>query len=463
MIMLPRTPKSGFFCVALIGFIGVFSFLSPAERPEDALNRFAAAFVGRDSEALGKMVHPDVAEGKELRKSDISAFLDRFKGIASGVREIRILKRFTSEDGKTERCEASLVFDASATAPGYDIPMTLNMKLLWVLEEKRWWYERPMELHYTVSSSWTYPTRDQEDVGARFQAALDTLDKLEQEETVAPLYEKSSSGETAAVNYNEMSSLYAGERGAKGPTPDARGVDALLKGATKPAGSLLKMFHGDFKASEDDTRPPVPWDAFRDYVRAAVERAKSFERRGDSKKAEEIYRRVYSLGGQLLAEPGGLLFLTWGASFQEAGAKELARMLVKRAHKEAERYAHAANLASRKLELAKTAMSALEDTTDYHSLKAAIIAANRKGDVNFRPWGVRTLVLYALKGAPAKTEIMRKVNCLTIVRNLKMQEVASRELDTIAAEPTGRVKAFVERQKARILSEKSFAAMGGFK
>jgi hypothetical protein len=260
-----------------------------------------------------------------------------------------------------------------------------------------------------------------------------------------------------------MSTLYSSERGKKGVEPNSRGVEVFLKGAAKPSGGLLSLFHGDFKAPPEDPRPPVPYEAFRDYAQAAIGRAKAAEGRGDLRKAELIYRRIFSLGGQFLAEPGGLRFLTWGTTFQETGARELERILKAGAPPEAKRYAETARLSSRKLELVKTAMTSLEDTADYHSLKAAIIASGRTGDVNFRPWGVNALVIYALKGAPAKSETLRKLKCLVLIRNAKMQELAAQELDALAAEPSGKVRAFVEQQKAKALSDRVYVGLGGFK
>lgn len=441
----------------------MFSFLYPSEAPDEALKRFAAAVVSQDAETMRQMIHPDVVEGKELSRKETESFVGRFKGIVEGVREARVLQRLKSEDGKTERFEGLVIFGVSAPPEGYEGPMTLEMTLLFVLEDKKWWFERPLSLHYTVISSAPYPTKDQEDIATRFEASLNALNKLVAEGGPPASPTPTESSESAAAEYKELNALYSSERGKKGVDVASRGVDILLKGAAKPYGGLLSVFHGDFKATPQDMRPATPFDAFKDYARAAMGRAKASEARGDGRKAENIYRGVYSLGGQFLAEPGGLRFFTWGTTFQQVSANELARTLKTSAPQEAKRFEESARLNSRKLELVKTAMTSLEDMADYHSLKAAIIAANRIGDVNFRPWGVNTLVLYALKGAPAKSEAMRKVKCLMLVRNAKMQELAARELDALAAEPSGKVRSFVDQQKAKARADRIYVGLGGFK
>jgi hypothetical protein len=94
---------------------------------------------------------------------------------------------------------------------------------------------------------------------------------------------------------------------------------------------------------------------------------------------------------------------------------------------------------------------------EYGSLKAATIAAQRDRDWNFRPWGINTLAIFALKGAPARSDVIAKAGEFVLVSNPVMQKTASDVLDKLGSDPSGRLKTFVQDQKTWVRSHEVFA------
>jgi hypothetical protein len=99
---------------------------------------------------------------------------------------------------------------------------------------------------------------------------------------------------------------------------------------------------------------------------------------------------------------------------------------------------------------------------NYAALKAAIMAAQRDGDPNFRPWAVNTLAIFALKGAPASNEVIAKAGGFVLVSNPEMQKSAADALEQLASDPTGRMRSFVEDQKNWIRTHEVYAAVRTF-
>jgi hypothetical protein len=451
--------NSTFFCLAFLGVGAFLPFFGGTEGPELAVARFATAFEAQDADALLGMLDPEVVAGKDVGVTDVKQFLGRFPKSSFKQEKYRIDKRFTSEDKQTERFQATILFQAPSPSKRYQGSCTLNVTLLWMLENGKWWIERPLSIFYRVTTSDAFPTAAQTDVAARFQATLSVLDKLglPGNEDV-DLLPAGTSG-TAVSEYRELEGLYLQERAKKGGVdPGAKGVHVLLKAAGKSQGGLLEIYHGDFPAGPNDKRRPVPWDMFRDYVAGAVKLAKTYERKSHEDRAEAVYRALLSLGRQFLDEPGGLQFVTWGLTFQKQGAEELGRLLSATKRPGKEKALNLANLASRRLDLVQTALQCLDDMAEYRSLQAAITAAERTGDAVFRPWGINTLAILAVKNAPASRDVCDAAGGMVIVENPNMRKAALNALDSIANEPSGAVKSFIQRQKEWVTGHQVYGA-----
>ena len=270
---LPRL-KAGVCCCAAIGLVGLLPFFSTPEDPQQALTRFANMFLAQDAGAVLRIIHSDIVSGKEIGVKDVDSFLKRFPAKSLRLKEARIDERYKSEDGKTERFKATLSFFGPALAPKYPGPAVLHMTLLWVMDDGKWWLERPLSIGYTINTAAIYPTPQQEETAERFLATLTVLDRLglpgpEDLQFLGP-------GEQGAAidQYKELENLYKAEKGRGGVDPGGRGVQVLLKAAAKSRGGLLQIYHEDFKSGPEDKRKPVPWEMFKDYVEAAVKRGK---------------------------------------------------------------------------------------------------------------------------------------------------------------------------------------------
>lgn len=461
--MLGKISSIRYFSVAMIGFLGVFSFLGTTETPEEAVKRFVRVFTAQDSLGLMKMIQPEIIDEKEIGPKEVEAFLTRYHGRSQRLETFRIDQRLRSDDGKTDRFQATLVFRGPALSARYSGPSTLEMSLLWVFEQGKWWLERPLSISYHATSTAPYPTSEQNEVAMRFRTALQILDKIGMlGKADLPLAALPTRG-IAVQAYRELERLHKGERGPGGVDANARGVTVMLKAASRTQGGFLKIYHGDFSTSALDQRRAVPWDMFRDYILAAINRAKKQEKIGEPEKAEMIYRRIISLGRQFLDEPGGLHFVTWGLTFQRMGALELARLLDKQHSPEKGKVREFIRLTSRRLDLIRTAFNCLDDMADYRALEAATIAAARVGDVNFRPWGINTLAIFALKGAPARSEVIRKAGGMVLVTNPVMQRTASTVLDEVAAASSARIRSFIEHQKEWVRTHTVYGKVQAFR
>ena len=463
-----RSPKSyisrSCLCCAFVGFIGLTSFIWSAEEPEHALQAFAKLFLAQDAAKMLQIVHPDIRSGKEVSVSDVEQFLKRYHSAELTLRNIRIDKRFKSEDGTTERVQATFTFKGPSLGKAYPGPCTLKMVLLWVLDEKKWWLERPISIAFQVSSSTPFPTARQEDLALRFETALGVLNKIESEgrHPELSLIGRADKG-PAVAEFKELEKLHPKERDAKGVHRTAYGVQVLLRAAAHRPGGFLQRYHGDFTSDPTDTRRPVPWDMFRDYVEAAIRYGKSMEKHGGAKKAERVYRRIIALGRQLLEESGGYQFHVWGLTFEKTGARELLRLLPSGASEQRQSAEDLVRLASRRIDLLQTALNCLDDLADYNSLQAAVRAAQSSNAGLFRPWGINTLSILSEKGAPASPEISGRAGAVVLVMNPHMQKEASKALDHVASHSSPEVRSFVEAQRRWVRTHRVYGAMQSFR
>ncbi len=462
----PSSVEGRTFCAcACLALVGLFSFLGGAESPDEAVKRFANFFTNGNAAQLVENIHPDIVEGKEIGEKEVKAFLNRYQSTSMEFRGSELDEQMESEDGKTRRFQATLRFTGPSLSAEYPGPADLRMTLLWVLEDGRWLLERPITIRYLVRSNERYPTDEQNAVAMRFATAVDILGTIglpgTEDIDLAPMPREGS----AADLYKELENLHKRERDPKGIHWNARGVNVLLKAAQMSEGGFLTIYHGDFPASPSDRRRPVPWDILRDYVRAAIKKGRILENRDQVGKAKTIYRRIISLGRQLLDEPGGVQFLTWGMTFQRMGARELAR-LDGPAEDGSESKAEAfVKLAGRRIDLLRTALACLDDMTDYRSLKAAIDSSRGMGIPQLRPWGINTLVILELKGAPAARKVLKKAAAVVLVMNREMRATAARALDDLATEAgdAEAVRRFIDYQKKWVATHRVYGRAPAFR
>ncbi|MGB6066621.1 MAG: hypothetical protein WBG50_17590 [Desulfomonilaceae bacterium] len=450
-------------CIAMAGVLGILPFFKSVEDPSAALSRFVKVFTARDTAGLTKIIHPEIISDADVNTKDVQNFLKRFQRSSLSLKSSTIDKKLKSEDGKTQRFQATLSFRGPVLSPKYPDPSTLNMTLLWVLEDGKWWLERPLSIKYAVKSLDAYPTEAQNEAATRFETAVAILDKLGIPGKGDLAWVEYPLDGDATAEYRELGRLYVQERGPKGVDPKSSGVQVLLKGASRSHSGLLQLYHGDFPSGPKDKRRPVPWGAFRDYATAAIKLGRIFENQSKPRQAERIYRRIISLGRQFLDEPGGYQFVTMGITVQKQGAEALARLLTSSRSAEKQQLSAFANLASRKLDLLQTALNSLDDMADYKSLKAAVLAAHRTGDPIFGPWGINTLAILALKGAPACPEAMTAAKSMVLVKDSAMKKKALETLDELASEQSGTVTSFIRYQKDWVRSHQVYGSVHAFR
>jgi hypothetical protein len=463
MNMLKLYSRNQFCCLALAGVMGVLPFFGSPEEPPAALQRFVTVFTGQDAAGFTKIIHSEITSEIDVTTEEVESFLKRYRSDSLKLESSNVDKRFKSEDGTTERFQASLTFRGPVLSPEYPDPSKLNMTLLWVMQDEKWWLERPLSIMCTVASSDAYPTEAQNETAARFEAAVAVLDQLGLPGKEDLGWVDYPSAGDAVAEYKELEKLHLQERGSKGVDARASGVQVLLKAAGRSQGGLLRIYQGDFPSGPEDKRRPVPWDMFRDYVQAAIKLGKTYEKQAKPKDAERIYRRVISLGRQFLDEPGGFQFVNWGMTFQKQGAEALALMLTSSRSSEKQQASAFVNLTSRRLDLLQTALNSLDDMADYKSLKAAILASARPGDMIFRPWGINTIAIFALRGAPAGPNAMSAAGGIVLVKNPIMEKKATAALNELASEPSGKVRSFIENQKEWIRNHQVYGSVQAFR
>ncbi len=448
--MFPTRHTSSCYCVAIMGSVlSLVSFFGTAEQPDQAVGEFVKLFNAGNAEGIKSLFHPDIVSGKDLSTEDIKGFLRRVRSQSARLRGFRVTDRLKSEDGKTERFQATLTFDCETFSGKYAERPALEMALQWVLENGKWRLERTLSIQYRLASNTTYPTPEQSEAGMKFQTAMEVLAGLGDPSATAdlPFVGKMTPG-SGLESYKELEGLYKQERGKKGGVdPRSRGVSVLLKGAAHERGGLLVHYYGDFKSGPSDKRRPVPWEMFREYVEAAIEQGKSLERRGQMDKAEAIYKRIVSLGRQFSSERGGFYFLSWGIAFQKLGAQELERLTRIKGDPQIRTLQQFVSLCTRRLDLLSTALGCLDDMSDYKALNAAMLASQRVDDPVFRPWGLNTLAILAIKGAPADRRTVESAGAMVVILNPHMQRMAMDQINKLSAGGSSVDRVFIDQQK----------------
>ena len=287
--------KNRFFCLAMAGIMGVLPFFGSPEETPAALQRFVTLFTGQDAAGFTKIIHSEITSEIDVTTEEVENFLKRYRSNSLSLESSNVDKRFKSEDGTTERFQATLSFRGPVLSPEYPNPSKLDMTLLWVMQDGKWWLERPLSIMCTVSSSEAYPTEAQNEIAARFAAAIAVLDQLGLPGKEDLGWVDYPSTGDAVAEYKELEKLHLQERGSKGVDARAAGVQVLLKGAGRSQGGLLQIYQGDFPSGPEDKRRPVPWDMFRDYVQAAIKLGNTYQKQAKLKdRGEDIPTRNFT-------------------------------------------------------------------------------------------------------------------------------------------------------------------------
>jgi hypothetical protein len=441
----------------------MLSFLRSVEDPGKSVREFANLFVSGDAQSIVRIIYPEVMADADISPSDVANFVGRFRGGPLHLESFSIDSRFKDEDGATERFQATLMFTGPQLAPEYPGNSSLRMTLLWILNNGRWWLERPVAVERMVVSNDQYPTAVQDEAAMRFEAAMGVLEMLRPMGSDKLIEVSTSSSIAASRDYKEMERLYPSERGVDGVSPRASGVHLLLRAAGRNDSRLLELYRGDFPTGPKDKRPSVPWDMFQGYVLAAIKKGHLLEADEDLDSAESLYRNVMAFGNQIAREPGGFQFVHWGTTFEKQGADELGRMLPVKRRAEKEKARALSGLLARRLDTIHTAADCLDKMEDFQSLKAAIAAGRRKDDQVFRPLAVNTLCIFALKGASANSKAITLAGGMVVVKNPLMGKIASEALEAIGGEPGTQWKSFVEFQKEWVRGHNVYGTCSAFR
>jgi hypothetical protein len=459
--MLRNIFRSNCLCLAALGMFGVLSMFTPTEDPDTAVKRFISVFNSQDAAGLFNLLYPEIVSDKEIKVADVEQFLKGVHSNALALKSFRVDEKLKSEDGSTERFRSTVIFQGPVLAREYPKPSEFRMELLWLLEDGKWWLERPLAINHVIEWNQAYPTAAQNEVALRFKTTLEIMDKIGMPgNDDQDLMSKPTAGQ-GLDHYKELERLHPKERGANGVDPKTEGVKVFLKAASFARGGFLEYYQGDFPTGPDDKRRLMPWDMFGDYFQAAIERAKEAEKQGNKRAAESIYKRLIAFGRQILDEPGGFQFLQWGITFQKQAAQELGR--VEERPETRDKALALVKSSTRRLDLLQTALNCLDDMEDYKPLSAATVAANRTGDPIFGPWGISTLTILSLKGAPANQTALKAAGGIVMLNDPMMQKKAAEALDQLAAEPSGKAKTFIAFQKEWVKAHKVYGGFQAFK
>jgi hypothetical protein len=431
------------FSFAIIGLVGILPFFSkPPDPPEKAIKEFAEMFVKQDADGILKLMQTDVVTGTDLTLSEIENLLKRYQSNKFKFQDLVVQKKMKAEEESesAERVQVELTFKGPVLANDYPDPSVLKMVQLWILEKDKWRLERSVSMDYTVNSDQSYPSEPQDETAAQFEATLAVLDRLGLRNDEAEALAQPSQSGNSVDDYKELDRSYQRDKGPKGVDPKSESMQVFLKAAARANGGWLMDYSGDFQTGSTDKRKPVPWGMIKDYIKGAIELGKYMEKNGKPKSASAIYKRIISLGCQFLNEPGGYQFALWGLEFQRQGAEQVARVGDAAEKQKALKVIHDC---SRKTDLLQTALGCLNVMNDYVSEKAAVVAAKRKDDPVFMPWGINTLAIFAVRGAPAKDEVCKAAGTTVLVLNPKMQKIASDAL-TAATQQSKKLKQFIE-------------------
>jgi hypothetical protein len=438
------------YSFAFVSVLGLFSFLSPPEDPQKVLGHFGELYIAQDAVSIMKIMHPDVIEGKDIDQTDIESSMKAFRTGDLKVSEIQIENKMKGEDETQERIQTLIVFTGPNPGAQYVGPSKFFLRQLWVLEKGRWWLERTISAYYEVESQVHFPTPEQQENAQKFQAALAVWDKIKPQASSTEFNQKNSSAEDLI----DLERRYRREKDKIGP--DCEGVDLLLKIAGKPRIDFLSVYYGDFSKKPHESRKPVPWEVISAYVNAALSKGQLLEKNGKQAKAELIYRKLLNLGNSILAEPGGYQFLLWGSIIQKQAAEDLARVVL---GSDKQKFTSIVAVAGRRIDVLQTILASLDDLTDYRSLRAAIASLERPDDDFFRAWGINTLAILSVKGAPADKAALENTGNVAIVKNTTMQKIAREALERLSQESAEPVQNFIKAQTQWVQNHNVYGRM----
>ena len=156
---------------SVVGIIGILSYFSSPQPPEQALQRFVEILKNQDTAAFLGLIHPDIRAGKEVRGKDLEGFVTRYGGPDWSLETWNLDRQLQSEDQQTHRFQATLQFKGKILASRYPEPARLKMTSLWVYDQDRWWFERALDVNCSVSFPGRYPTPEQQEIAMRFSGS----------------------------------------------------------------------------------------------------------------------------------------------------------------------------------------------------------------------------------------------------------------------------------------------------
>ncbi len=102
--------RKRFCCLAIAGLISVLPFFGSPEEPPAALQRFVKLFTSQDAAGMAKIIHSEITTEIEVTTEDMERFFKRYQSNSLSLESARVDERFKSEDGTTERFQATLSF-----------------------------------------------------------------------------------------------------------------------------------------------------------------------------------------------------------------------------------------------------------------------------------------------------------------------------------------------------------------
>ncbi len=427
------------------------------------MNRLATLIINSDSGGITNIIHPDMVADNDGQKTALENFLKRLPKDKIEFESSHVNSRFRDPENKVERFKGSISFRTPAQFSEYPGPWKLEMEFFWLLDDNKWWLERPISVLYTVESNQSYPTQSQEEVSERFMATLQVLATIPWTSPQETLISSRSASKNKSDDYMDLEKLYFQEKTPRGIDPDSSAVVKFLKIASRHLGQFFSLYSGDFKSGPKDIRRPVPWDVYKNCVEASCIKGRRLSQYGGEKEAETIYLSIMGFGGQIVDEGAGVQSTAWGLEFQKRAIEELLRLKKSPEPLDRSRLTEVLKLISRRLDLVQTALACLDDMTNYNSLKAAQIAAADYSHTVFGPWAINCLAIFSAHGAPAGAEAIKACGDIVIVKNSGMQSKAGETLDALASSSAGPIKFFIDFEKQYVKANRIYGAAGEFR
>ena len=167
--MLRKIVGSNCLCLAALGMFGVLSMFMPSEEPDAAVKKFIGVFNAQDAAGLLQLMYPEIVADKEVKVDDLEQFLKGYHSNSLVLKNFRVDEKMLSEDGSVERFKSTIVFRGPVLAPEYPSPSAFKIELLWILEDGKWWLERPLSMNHLVEWTQSYPTAAAKRNGPAFQ------------------------------------------------------------------------------------------------------------------------------------------------------------------------------------------------------------------------------------------------------------------------------------------------------